>query len=759
MPDPDLELRQSSITVAIRVRPFNSDELTRLVHEDEDKMLYLRDSTISIPSSAHNVMSSESLLNQSYSRLNFKPVGIRKIVDCVDDKMLVFDPSKSNPLNELDETFARSASTESRRRIRRFGEQKFIFDKIFDVDASQQDVYTSTTQPLLDSIIDGFNATIFAYGATGCGKTYTISGTPDHPGIIFLTMQELFQRMEQLSDIKQFQLTVSYLEIYNEQIHDLLKPETPSKKLVVREDSEKRTFVSNLSHYSPENVQEVMDLVIKGNMNRTTSPTDANATSSRSHAVLQIHVSQTDRSSDLKQNTTFATLSIIDLAGSERASATKNRGERLFEGANINKSLLALGNCINALCVSSTRSGLACHVPYRDSKLTRLLKFSLGGNCKTVMIVCISPSNVHYDETLNALKYANRAKEIKTKVIRNKQSLDRHVSSYLKMITQQKEEIDDLKTREKKMIQISLTRFQNDREKIYLGIKDSIREIRKHIWESEKIQHLKLTKSLAYVKKYYLKLVHSELGQTLMFLSSLDDPALGAMVDRICLIQEHLVQKMKELEIQFGEQNEISSTFEYMKTIHLKKLSDWNNWDKETDHEQFEMQLQELTENLQNEILVNCISLLEKLLDDPILSPHYQILSHVLMQGIESLNSNLDNKLNNLSTLDEEFDHFAYQLNASQRKRASPKQKQQPIWRQKIVKQSLQNTPIKDLGPSSNNFSHTVFWSEPQDVSMMMDDTDPIPFEQNQNISISGTPLVSQHARKPKVSLTSTQLR
>ena len=170
-------------------------------------------------------------------------------------------------------------------------------------------------------------------------------------------------------------------------------------------------------------VNEVMEMIIRGNDLRTMSPTEANATSSRSHAVLQINVSSKDRNASVNEPHTMATLSIIDLAGSERASATKNRGARLTEGANINKSLLALGSCINALCDMRKHN----HIPYRNSKLTRLLKFSLGGNCKTVMIVCVSPSSVHFDETQNTLRYANRAKNIQTKVTKNVFNVNRHV--------------------------------------------------------------------------------------------------------------------------------------------------------------------------------------------------------------------------------------------------------------------------------------------------------------------------------------------
>lgn len=403
------------------------------------------------------------------SRINSRigsRAGIRKVINVVDDKMLIFDPPDTNPMARMQRA-AFPASTTTRIR-----EHRFVFDRLFDDSASQEEVYSNTTRPLLDSVLDGYNATVFAYGATGCGKTHTISGTPQAPGIIFLTMKELFDRISEIRDTKLVEVSLSYLEIYNETIRDLLEPS--NKQLVLREDVDHRISVSNLSTHKPENVEAVMDMILQGNQNRTISPTEANATSSRSHAVLQINVVQKGRTASISEAHTFATLSIIDLAGSERASATKNRGDRLLEGANINKSLLALGNCINALCDPRRRN----HVPYRDSKLTRLLKFSLGGNCKTVMIVCVSPSSKHYDETLNTLKYADRAKKIKTKVIRNEHNLDRHVGSYLKMITEQKAEIEELRRRESKAVGTAMAHAEKARKKCLRALDDAMESLR-----------------------------------------------------------------------------------------------------------------------------------------------------------------------------------------------------------------------------------------------------------------------------------------
>ena len=360
---------------------------------------------------------------------------------------------------------------------------------MFDENATQADVYESTTRNLLDSVLDGYNATVFAYGATGCGKTHTITGTVQAPGVIFLTMQELFERIAERADEKVTEISLSYLEIYNETIRDLLVPGSSKQGLMLREDAHQAVSVAGLSSHRPQNVQEVMDMIVRGNEYRTMSPTDANATSSRSHAVLQINIAQKDRNADINEPHTMATLSIIDLAGSERASATKNRGERLQEGANINKSLLALGSCINALCDPKKRN----HIPYRNSKLTRLLKFSLGGNCKTVMIVCISPSSAHFDETQNTLRYANRAKNIQTKVTRNVYNVNRHVKDFVIKIDEQMALIKELKEQLRDHENVSFGKFGRQQEKRDAITREAISRIRKAYDDSERERMEKLS--------------------------------------------------------------------------------------------------------------------------------------------------------------------------------------------------------------------------------------------------------------------------
>ena len=257
-------------------------------------------------------------------------------------------------------------------------------------------------------------------------------------------MSDLFQRIEDRRDDWNVDVIVTFLEIYNEEIRDLLTESgtrAPRGGLQIRED--KSVKVVGLVELKPRTADEVKAIVLQGNTRRTQSPTHANETSSRSHAVLQIQVTQSPRTAALTEQRIMGTLSIIDLAGSERAAATTNMGQRMVEGANINKSLLALGNCINALCENG---GSSRHVPYRNSKLTRLLKFSLGGNCKTVMIVCVAPTSNHFDDTHNTLIYAERATKIKTRVVtRNVVNVDRHVGRYVEAINRLNSEIQELK--------------------------------------------------------------------------------------------------------------------------------------------------------------------------------------------------------------------------------------------------------------------------------------------------------------------------
>ncbi|KAI5441317.1 variant 2, Kinesin-like protein KIN-8A [Lathyrus oleraceus] len=290
-------------------------------------------------------------------------------------------------------------------RLKRVRGGHFTFDACFSDSATQHQVYSTSTSELVEAVMQGKNGTVFCYGATGAGKTYTMLGTVENPGVMVLAIKDLFSKIRTRSYDGNHVVHLSYLEVYNETVRDLISPGRP---LVLREDKQ-GIVAAGLTQYRAYSTDEVMALLQQGNRNRTTEPTRANETSSRSHAVLQVVVEYRVRDAAMNIIHKVGKLSLIDLAGSERALATDQRTLRSLEGANINRSLLALSSCINALVEGKK------HIPYRNSKLTQLLKDSLGGTCNTVMIANISPSILSFGETQNTLHWADRAKEIRTK--------------------------------------------------------------------------------------------------------------------------------------------------------------------------------------------------------------------------------------------------------------------------------------------------------------------------------------------------------
>ena len=282
--------------------------------------------------------------------------------------------------------------------------RSYAFDCAFGPDSSQNEVYQTSAAPLVQAVLGGGNATCFCYGATGAGKTHTMVGTQQNPGVMVLALSDLFALLAGEAGAS---VTLAYLEIYNENVRDLLAGGAVggaacggAASLELREDPAQGVTVQGLTYVSAHSASAVMALLQRGNAARVTEPTRCNATSSRSHAVLQVLVRRC-------AFTHTAKLSLIDLAGSERALATDARTVRSAEGAAINKSLLALSSCIHAL-VEGKR-----HVPYRNSRLTQLLKDSLGGGCRTAMIANVSPAEAQWNESMNTLHWADRAKEIR----------------------------------------------------------------------------------------------------------------------------------------------------------------------------------------------------------------------------------------------------------------------------------------------------------------------------------------------------------
>eukprot|EP00826_Nyctotherus_ovalis_P052269 TRINITY_DN6603_c0_g1_i4.p1 TRINITY_DN6603_c0_g1~~TRINITY_DN6603_c0_g1_i4.p1 ORF type:complete len:681 (+),score=237.15 TRINITY_DN6603_c0_g1_i4:384-2426(+) len=281
--------------------------------------------------------------------------------------------------------------------------------------------------------------TIFAYGQTGCGKTFTMVGSNGElKGIIPNTFSHVFDSISTFGKERRFLLRCSYLEIYNEAIHDLLEY-SPDRKLELKEDPQKGIYIKGLANVIVKSVQDIEQTMARGATNRHTAETNMNKDSSRSHCIFTIYIETAETKPDGNQLLRAGKLNLVDLAGSERQAKTQAEGIRLKEAAKINLSLSALGNVISALV-----DGKSSHIPYRDSKLTRLLQDSLGGNTKTLMIACVSPADYNYDETLSTLRYAARAKNIQNKPRINEDPKDALLREYEDEIKSLKEMLGKL---------------------------------------------------------------------------------------------------------------------------------------------------------------------------------------------------------------------------------------------------------------------------------------------------------------------------
>ena len=327
----------------------------------------------------------------------------------------------------------------------------YIFDNIFNDTATNEIIFNSAIKSMIDKILLGYNSTALAYGVTGTGKTYTIFGDLSNnfkdEGIIFKACDYLFEKIELNKNINKpddinnininYEIKVSYIEIYNEIIKDLINENSPS--LMIVEDPLKGVICSNVKEVIIKDSKHLKKIINESNKRRTMASTDQNQFSSRSHAILQMTLEKKIKKSEDNYDIIYSKFLVVDLAGSERSL---ERGKRREEGVNINKSLFTLGNCLNIL---SEKSNTGKFVPYRDSKLTRILKDSLGGNILTVMLACISPCSSTYDETLNTLNYAFKAKKITKKVMKNIQEINVNNLQYKEMIDNLKNEIIQLK--------------------------------------------------------------------------------------------------------------------------------------------------------------------------------------------------------------------------------------------------------------------------------------------------------------------------
>jgi len=312
----------------------------------------------------------------------------------------------------------------------------FTFDHVFGKDSRQVDVYNLTSRPIVDFVCEGYNGTIFAYGQTGTGKTFTMEGVRSNPelkGIIPNSFAHIFSHISKLGDSEHtFLIRVSYLEIYNEEIRDLLGKD-PKKRLEIKERPDVGIYVKDKKEFAVSSAEHMEKIMSQGNQNRHVGATLMNADSSRSHAIFTITIESMDKGPDGQQRVRKGQLHMVDLAGSERQAKTGATGDRLKEATKINLSLSTLGNVISALV-----DGKSSFIPYRNSKLTRLLQDSLGGNSKTLMIATFGPANYNFEETISTLRYANRAKNIKNSAVINEDPKDA-------LLREMQEELDQLK--------------------------------------------------------------------------------------------------------------------------------------------------------------------------------------------------------------------------------------------------------------------------------------------------------------------------
>uniref|UniRef100_F6WPQ8 Centromere-associated protein E n=1 Tax=Callithrix jacchus TaxID=9483 RepID=F6WPQ8_CALJA len=383
------------------------------------------------------------------------------------------------PLNSREESLGETAQvywkTDNNAIYQVDGSKSFNFDRVFHSNETTKNVYEEIAAPIIDSAIQGYNGTIFAYGQTASGKTYTMMGSEDHLGVIPRAIHDIFQKIKKFPD-REFLLRVSYMEIYNETITDLLCGTNKMKPLIIREDVSRNVYVADLTEEVVYTSEMVLKWITKGEKNRHYGETKMNQRSSRSHTIFRMILESREKGepSNCDGSVKVSHLNLVDLAGSERAAQTGAEGVRLKEGCNINRSLFILGQVIKKL----SDGQVGGFINYRDSKLTRILQNSLGGNAKTRIICTITP--VSFDETLTTLQFASTAKYMKNTPYVNE------VSSDEALLKRYRKEIMDLK---KQLEEVSLeTRAQaveKDQLAQLLEEKDLLQKV-----QNEKIENL-----------------------------------------------------------------------------------------------------------------------------------------------------------------------------------------------------------------------------------------------------------------------------
>ncbi|KAL3981516.1 Kinesin motor domain family protein [Acanthocheilonema viteae] len=419
--------------------------------------------------------------------------------------------------------------------------KQFTFDGVYYIDATAEQIYNEIVYPLVESVIQGYNGTIFAYGQTGSGKTYSMQGDdniPSQKGIIPRAFEHIFEATATTDDAK-FLVHASYLEIYNEEVHDLLST-NHTKKLEIKEHSERGVYVAGLSMHVCHDYKACQRLMKEGSVNRHVGATLMNKDSSRSHSIFTVYIEVALNNGSIR----IGKLNLVDLAGSERQAKTGTTGDRFKEATKINLSLSALGNVISAFV-----DGKSKHIPYRDSKLTRLLKDSLGGNMKTIMVACISPSSDNYDETLSTLRYANRAKNIKNKPKINEDPKDALLREY-------QEEIQRLKLmiQGDNSVHSNSNELDEEREQLKAEFNAAINELRLQ-YQNEQKSKAKLQEEYTALKEQYEKAAEAlendrnlDVGEAKKRLQILEKQFVGGEQANNEVLKEQRQFKMKQAE-------------------------------------------------------------------------------------------------------------------------------------------------------------------------------------------------------------------
>jgi hypothetical protein len=418
--------------------------------------------------------------------------------------------------------------------------KEFTFDEVFGPSCTQSAMFELTTRDIIDGVIEGFNGTIFAYGQTGAGKTHTMVGSNDSPelrGIIPRVFEYIFSRSSKLS------LQATFIEIYNEEIRDLLEKRPQSgatarrgsvvDRLELQEKPDGSVGVRGLEWSRVESVSDLENLLCLGIRNRSTSSTLMNNESSRSHSIFTIFVQNGDR---------YGKLNLVDLAGSERQSKTGATGDTLKEAAKINLSLSALGNVISALVENGKNS--SNFVPYRDSKLTRMLQDSLGGNTKTVMIANIGPVDYNYEESMSTLRYASRAKNIKNKPRLNEDPKDALIREYEQEIKRLREQLGK-----------ELNHPSGIVDSLEVDLHEELKCARREIARKEE-EHVELKRGMDKERQRMASHI-DEAGE------------LRSRLEQLSSKNKSLRQEMSEMESEnFQERNDLLETIREMKKIH-----------------------------------------------------------------------------------------------------------------------------------------------------------------------------------------------